>query len=71
MARGKKAEQVLTLEEKLKQALVPEDKQPYSIPENWCWTIVDKVSTVVTGGTPSKKILNIMEMIFRFLNHLI
>lgn len=55
MARGKKAEQVLTLEEKLKQALVPEDEQPYSIPENWCWTIVDKVSTVVTGGTPSKK----------------
>lgn len=38
MARGKKAEQVLTLEEKLKQALVPEDEQPYSIPENWCWT---------------------------------
>ncbi len=55
MARGKKAEQVLTLEEKLKQALVSEDEQPYSIPENWCWTIVDKVSTVVTGGTPSKK----------------
>ncbi len=55
MARGKKVEQVLTLEEKLKQALVPEDEQPYSIPENWCWTIVDKVSTVVTGGTPSKK----------------
>ena len=55
MARGKKVEQVLTLEEKLEQALVPEDEQPYSIPENWCWTIVDKVSTVVTGGTPSKK----------------
>ena len=27
MARGKKVEQVLTLEEKLEQALVPEDEQ--------------------------------------------
>ena len=34
MARGKKVEQVLTLEEKLEQALVPEDEQPYSIPDN-------------------------------------
>lgn len=55
MARGKKAEKVLTLEEKLEQALVPVEEQPYSIPENWCWTTVDKVSTVITGGTPSKK----------------
>lgn len=37
MTRGKKAEKVLTLEEKLKQALVPVKEQPYSIPENWCW----------------------------------
>ncbi|MCI8860184.1 MAG: restriction endonuclease [Lachnospiraceae bacterium] len=55
MARGKKAAKALTLEEKLEQALVPEEEQPYAIPENWCWTSVEKVSIVVTGGTPSKK----------------
>lgn len=38
MARGKKAAATLTPEEKLQQALVPVDEQPYGIPENWCWT---------------------------------
>jgi type I restriction enzyme S subunit len=38
MARGKKAAQGLTPEEKLAQALVPVEEQPYPIPENWCWT---------------------------------
>ena len=37
MARGKKAVQGLTPEEKLSQALVPVEEQPYRIPENWCW----------------------------------
>lgn len=51
MARGKKAEQVLTLEEKLKQALVPEDEQPYSIPENWCWCKIAFISNFERGIT--------------------
>ena len=34
---------------------VPEEEQPYPIPEHWCWTTVDKVAMVITGGTPSKK----------------
>lgn len=38
MARGKKAAHGLTPEEKLAQALVPVEEQPYKIPENWCWT---------------------------------
>ena len=42
-------------EEKFASPFVPVGEQPYPIPENWCWTTVDKVSTVVTGGTPSKK----------------
>lgn len=29
--------QELTLEEKLEQALVPAEEQPYEVPENWCW----------------------------------
>lgn len=37
MARGKKAAKELTAEEKLGQALVPVDEQPYPVPENWCW----------------------------------
>lgn len=37
MARGKKAAQGLTPEEKLAQALVPVEEQPYQIPDNWCW----------------------------------
>lgn len=55
MARGKKAAKELSPEEKLQQALVPAEEWPYPIPENWCWTTVDKVATVITGGTPSKK----------------
>lgn len=55
MARGKRAAKILTPDEKLEQALVPVDEQPYSVLGNWCWTTVDKVSTVITGGTPSKK----------------
>ena len=27
-----------TLEEKLQEALVPENQWPYMLPENWCWT---------------------------------
>lgn len=54
MARGKKKE-ILTLEERLQAALVPEGEQPYPVPGNWCWTYLGCVSDVVTGGTPSKK----------------
>ena len=37
MARGKKKEKVLTPEEKLQQALVPESEWPYEVPGNWKW----------------------------------
>lgn len=33
-----KKKNVLTLKEKLKNALVPEEEQPYPIPDNWVWT---------------------------------
>ncbi|MCI8772383.1 MAG: hypothetical protein HFI50_00400 [Lachnospiraceae bacterium] len=55
MAKEKKTTRELTPEEKLARALVPVEEQPYGVPENWCWTTVSKVSTVITGGTPSKK----------------
>ena len=49
MARGKKAAEVLTPEEKLEQALVPVEEQPYSIPENWCWTTIGTIASVKGG----------------------
>ena len=37
MAKGTKKKETLTPEEKLQQALVPVEEQPYPVPENWCW----------------------------------
>lgn len=37
MARRKKKDEELSLEEKLEQALVPVEEQPYEVPGNWCW----------------------------------
>ena len=53
MARAKK-EAALTPEERLQAALVPDLEWPYKLPENWCWTTIKNVATVVTGGTPAK-----------------
>ena len=39
---AKVKQQELTLEEKLQQALVPEDEQPYKVPENWVWIYLTK-----------------------------
>ena len=55
MAKRTKKEIALTPEEKLQQALVPVEKHPYPVPANWCWTRLDNISEIVTGGTPSKK----------------
>ncbi len=66
MARGKKAKKVLTPEEKLEQALVPAEKQPYKIPSNWCWMRLDKLyelnpkltadDTVLSSFVPMERI---------------
>ena len=47
---GKKAKQ-LTLEEKLQNALVPKEEQPYKIPDNWCWTHMDSCNNFERGIT--------------------
>lgn len=52
MAKNNKVE--ISLEEKLKQALVPVDEQPYTIPNNWVWTRLGDVNEIITGNTPSK-----------------
>ena len=52
MAKNNKVE--ISLEEKLKQALIPVDEQPYTIPDNWVWTRLGDVNEIITGNTPSK-----------------
>ena len=51
MARGKKTEEALTPEEKLAQALVPAEEQPYPLPENWCWFRLSALARVISKGT--------------------
>lgn len=48
MARRKKKEE-LTLEEKLEQALVPVEEQPYEVPGNWCWVYQNVVCQLGDG----------------------
>ncbi|RHG37906.1 restriction endonuclease subunit S [Fusobacterium varium] len=43
----------LTLEEKLKEAIIPKEEQPYEIPENWEWVKLGKITDIISGGTPS------------------
>lgn len=54
MVKGKK--EALTPEERLKQALVPVEAQPYPIPKNWCWTDIDSINDYSGGSVdPMKK----------------
>lgn len=50
MAKKKQIE--LSIEEKLQNALVPKEEQPYKIPNNWCWTYVSNVMNIVMGQSP-------------------
>lgn len=50
-----KKKTALTIEERLPQALVPAEEQPYEVPENWVWVRLGAIAEIVTGGTPSKK----------------
>ncbi|WP_342439143.1 restriction endonuclease subunit S [Paenibacillus sp. FSL L8-0436] len=44
-----------TAEELLQEALVPEEEQPYSIPENWVWVKLGFLITVKSGEALTKK----------------
>ncbi|NBH34269.1 hypothetical protein D3Z58_12025 [Clostridiaceae bacterium] len=55
MARGKKAAKELSPEEKLQQALVPVEEQPYPIPENWCWVRLGSLLNEIKNGTTIKQ----------------
>lgn len=49
-----KKKTALTIEERLQQALVPAEEQPYEVPENWVW--VKLLSTFVNKTDSKKKI---------------
>lgn len=54
MARGKKVVQGLTPEEKLAQALVPVEEQPYQIPNNWCYCLLNGITEYLKRGKAPK-----------------
>jgi len=47
MAKNNKVE--ISLEEKLKQALVPVDEQPYKLPDSWVWVRLGDISELISG----------------------
>ena len=61
MAKKKQIE--LTIEEKLQNALVPKEEQPYKIPNNWCWIILENIF-YIENGYAFKKIRNIIMEIY-------
>ena len=48
MAKKKQIE--LTIEEKLRNALVPKEEQPYKIPSNWCWSYWKYCGKFIAGN---------------------
>ena len=44
-----KKKTALTIEERLQQALVPAEEQPYEVPENWVWVRLGSLSDVKGG----------------------
>ena len=59
---SKAAKKKKTLEELLEEALVPEEEQPYEVPENWVWvqlaSLLDKFET---GKRPKGGVSDIRE----------
>ena len=48
------AKKQLTLEEKIQNALVPEEEQPFKVPENWCWARFGSVGNIILGQSPKR-----------------
>ena len=46
---AKKKQRELTIEEKLQNALVSKEEQPYKIPNNWCWTYFKDIFYIENG----------------------
>ncbi|WP_373077458.1 restriction endonuclease subunit S [Fusobacterium varium] len=44
-----KKKEELSIEERLKKAVVPKEEEPYKIPDNWAWTIMNRIVDVRDG----------------------
>lgn len=44
-----KKKEELSLEDRLKNALVPIEEQPYQLPENWVWTRIELIIKLISG----------------------
>lgn len=55
MARETAKTTSVTLDEKLEQALVCENEQLYSMPENWCWVHLGAILKEIKNGTTIKQ----------------
>ena len=49
-----KKKTALTIEERLQQALVPAEEQPYDVPENWVWVRLGAFAETISKGTTPK-----------------
>lgn len=49
-----KKKTALTIEERLQQALVPVEEQPYEVPENWVWVRLGAFAETISKGTTPK-----------------
>lgn len=50
-----KKKTTLTIEERLQQALVPAEEQPYEVPENWVWVRLGSLLKEIKNGTTIKQ----------------
>lgn len=50
-----KKKTALTIEERLQQALVPAEEQPYEVPENWVWVRLGSLLKKIKNGTTIKQ----------------
>lgn len=58
-----KKKTALTIEERLQQALVPAEEQPYEVPENWVWVRLGEVNKYVSKSvTPISEPDKIFEL---------
>lgn len=48
-----KKKENLSPEERLIKAVIPKEEEPYTLPDNWVWTRLGDITTVLSGGTPS------------------
>jgi len=50
-----KKKTALTIEERLQQALVPAEEQPYEVPKNWVWVRLGSLLKEIKNGTTIKQ----------------